>query len=79
VTTTHTSKFTDMELRQVGIALLLENLGYAETLRFLSQLSPGQGDYLLWRNQLFAESSIDDIFERAKEHFDEGRNPNRST
>jgi len=68
-----------MELRQVGIALLLRNLGYADTLRFLSQISPGQGDYLHWREQLFAEATVDEIFDEAQEHLDNNREPNRPT
>ena len=62
------SKYTDMELRQVGIEALLQTLGYAETLRFLSQVSSGQGDYLQWREHLFAGATVDEIFEKAKDY-----------
>jgi len=79
VTITRDFKHTDMELRQVGIALLLQNLGYAETLRFLSQISPGHGDYLHRREQLFAEATVDEIFDEAKQHLDKNREPNRPT
>jgi len=74
MTTTHSFKYTDMELRQIGIAVLLQNLGYAETLRFISQISPGQGDYLLWREKLFAKATINEIFDQARDHFTKTRN-----
>ena len=67
------TKYTDIELREIGITLLVEHLGYAETLRFLSQLSPGQGDYLAWRERLFADATVDELFERAREHFDKSK------
>ena len=66
--TTLSFKYTDMELRQVGIEALLQALGYAETLRFLSQVGSGQGDYLQWRQQLFAGATVDEIFQRARDY-----------
>jgi hypothetical protein len=63
-----TFKYTDMELRQVGIEALLETLGYAETLRFLSQVGSGEGDYLRWRQELFAGATVDEIFEKARDY-----------
>jgi hypothetical protein len=68
VATTISFKHTDMELRQAGIEALLQALGYAETLRFLSQAGSGQGDYLQWREHLFEGATVDEIFERAKDY-----------
>lgn len=61
-------KYTDMELRQVGIEALLQTLGYAETMRFLSQVGSGEGDYLRWREQLFAGATVDEIFDKARNY-----------
>ena len=63
-------KYSDLELRQVGIEVLLEKLGYAETLRFLSQMSSGHGDYLQWREQMFGDANVEELFDKAKEHFE---------
>ena len=73
MTTIQGFKYTDMELRQVGVEALLQELGYAETLRFLSQISAGQGDYLGWRKRMFAGMTVDDVFDEAKEHFEPRR------
>jgi hypothetical protein len=66
VTAAIPSKYTDIELRRVGIETLLHKLGHADTLGFLSQISAGQGDYLEWREQMFAGAAVEEMFERAK-------------
>jgi hypothetical protein len=73
MTTIQGFKYTDVELRQVGIEALLQRLGYAETLRFLSQINAGEGDYLEWRERTFAGMTVDQIFDEAKEHFERKR------
>jgi len=73
MTTIQGFKYTDLGLRQAGIEALLQKLGYAETLRFLSQISSGQGDYMRWREQMFAGMTVDEIFEQAREHFGKNR------
>ena len=76
--TTISFKYTDMELKQAGIEALLQTLGYAETLRFLSQVSSGQGDYLQWREHLFAGATVDEIFEKAKDYTEREPKPTQA-
>ncbi len=61
---------SNVALREVGYAALVQSLGYADTLRFLIQLSPGQGNYLEWQEQVFGEAGVDEIYEQAQKHWD---------
>ena len=61
---------SDMVLREMGYAALIQSLGYADALRFLVQINPGQGSYLAWQEQLFGESSVDEIYEQARKHWE---------
>jgi hypothetical protein len=49
------------EIRQEGLAALLERLGPAGTLRFLAQYHEGRGDYTLERHKWLDDVSIDDF------------------
>jgi hypothetical protein len=48
---------------------LIQSLGYADAIRFLLQLSPGEGDHLEWQDRLFGEASVDELYEQAQEHW----------
>lgn len=61
---------SEMALREAGFMVLVRSLGYADTLRFLTQLSPGQGDYLEWQDQIFGDAGVDEIYEQAREHWE---------
>jgi len=61
---------SDMALREMGYAALIQSLGYADALRFLIQINPGQGNYLAWQEQLFEEASVDEIYEQARKHWE---------
>jgi hypothetical protein len=61
---------SEMALREIGFMVLLRSLGYADTLRFLIQLSPGQGDYWEWQEQIFGDASVDEIYEQARKHWE---------
>jgi hypothetical protein len=61
---------SEMALRETGYMALIHSLGYADTLRFLTQLSPGQGDYLEWQEQVFGDASVDEIYEQARKHWE---------
>ena len=61
---------SEMDLREDGFMVLIRSLGYADTLRFLTQLSPGQGDYLEWQDQIFRDASVDEIYEQARKHWE---------
>ena len=60
---------SDAALRQTGYMALIQSLGYADAIRFLLQLNPGQGDYLQWQDQIFGDASVDDLYERARTHW----------
>ena len=60
---------SEMALRQSGYMALIQSLGYADTIRFLLQLSPGEGDYLQWQDRLFGDASVDELYEQAQKHW----------
>jgi hypothetical protein len=47
---------------------LVERLGYADAIRFPVQISAGQGDYLEWQDRIFADTSVDELYEQARRH-----------
>jgi len=57
-------------VQEKGLAVLISSLGYADALRFLAQLSSGQGDYLAWQDRAFEDSSVDEIYEQARDHWE---------
>jgi hypothetical protein len=42
----HVRLSSEAALRQMGYMALIKSLGYADAIRFLLQINPGQGDYL---------------------------------
>ena len=60
---------SEVSLREIGLMALTRSLGYADTLRFLTQFSPGKGDYLGWQEQIFGDASVDEIYEEAQKHW----------
>lgn len=60
---------TEVALRQTGYMALIESLGYADAIRFLVQISPGQGDYLEWQDHIFGDASVDKLYEQAEQHW----------
>lgn len=48
---------------------LIGALGTADAIRFLVQLSPGQGDYLEWQDRVLADMSEDELYDQAKRHW----------
>lgn len=65
---------SETALRQAGYMALIERLGYADAIRFLVQISPGQGDYLEWQDQIFADTSADELYEQATRHWQRRHN-----
>jgi hypothetical protein len=61
---------SEMALREAGFMVLVRSLGYADALRFLTQLVSGQGDYLEWQGQVFGDASVDEIYEQARDHWE---------
>ena len=50
--------------------VLIRSLGYGDALRFLTQLIPGQGDYLELQDQIFGDASVEEIYEQARDHWE---------
>jgi hypothetical protein len=62
---------SETALREAGFMALIQRLGYADAIRFLTLLNPGQGDYLAWQEQIFGDASADEIYEQARRHWEE--------
>jgi hypothetical protein len=60
---------SEMALRQTGYMALIQSLGYADAIRFLLQLSTGEGDYLEWQERHFGDASVDELYEQAQEYW----------
>jgi hypothetical protein len=54
---------------ETGFMALVKSLGYADALRFLAQVTSGQGDYLEWQDQVFGETSVDELYEQAQAYW----------
>jgi len=62
---------SEVAVREAGYLALVQSLGYTDALRFIVQLSPGQGDYLEWQEQIFGDASVDEIYEQARKHWED--------
>jgi|GEM_PF-1098630 len=62
-------KHREQDLREIGLRALIEKLGYADTLRFLSQMGLGGGDSVAWQQELFGDQSVEQIYEQAAEYW----------
>lgn len=60
----------DIEIRDLGMKSLIRTLGYAGMIRFLRQFSKGSGDYLKLQERIFKGMTIDEIYEKAKKHYE---------
>lgn len=63
------------EVTQEAIRVLIQELGPANTVRFVSQFTVGYGNYTEQRRQLFAGMTLDDIvseIKRGKERTESG-------
>ena len=59
----------DAEIKFKGIEALNKTLGPARALRFLTLLHREPTDYVEISRRLYEGQTIEDIFERAKEHW----------
>ena len=50
---------SEVDLRQAGYTALIQPLGYADAIRFLVQISPGEGNYLEWQDRVFGDKVVD--------------------
>ena len=65
------SKYTDREIIEKGSRALIKELGYSGFLRFIRQ-SEGisKEDYLKRDDEIFDEMSLEEIYNKAKKHWD---------
>jgi uncharacterized protein YfbU (UPF0304 family) len=65
------SKFTDREIIEKGSRLLIKELGYSGFLRFILHTEGIiKEDYLKLENGIFDGMSLDEIYDNAKEHWE---------
>jgi hypothetical protein len=50
-----------IEINQKAISLLYKELGVVDAVRFLTQFTPGYGNYTEEREMIIADKSLDDI------------------
>ena len=65
------SSFTDREIIEKGSRALIKELGYSGFLRFIRH-SEGisKEDYLKLEDEIFDDLSLDEIFDKAKKHWE---------
>ena len=61
----------DIEITIKGIEALQKSLGSAATWRFLSLIHGDATDYVKISQQLYQDQSIDEIYNRAKQNWEE--------
>ena len=61
---------SEMAVQETGFVALIQSLGYADAIRSLTLLNPGQGDYLTWQEQIFGDASAKEIYEQAQRHWE---------
>ncbi len=61
---------SDTDLRKRALVLLNENLGAANTIRFLSMYNTGRQDYMQIRKDLFKDMSARQVFEDAADFWE---------
>ena len=54
---------------EIGLLALIQSLGYADALRFINQILPGQGDYLSQQDQIFGQAPAADLYDQAEAYW----------
>ena len=68
---TQAQVMNDTELRTSGIEALYKMLGPTATLRFLALFQREPTDYVEISRRIYKEQTIDEIFERAQQYWEE--------
>ncbi len=64
------SNFTDREIIEKGSRALIKEPGYSWFLRFIRHSERiGKEDYLKLEDEIFSDMSLDEIYDKAKEHW----------
>lgn len=64
---------SDTEIKRKGLSVLFRELGEADAIRFLSQISYEKRDYLKLQEKLFEGMSVEDIYKKARDYFKKKR------
>ena len=64
---------TDRELVDSGIRALIAALGYSGAARFLRHFCRDDGDYLQTQEKLFKGMRLEQIYKKAKEHYESNK------
>ena len=65
------SKLTDKEIIEKGSRALIKELGYSGFLRFIRHSEEvSKEDYLKLEDEIFKDMSLDEIYENAKNHWE---------
>jgi hypothetical protein len=64
---------SELAVQEAGYVALIHSLGYTDALRFVAQLSAGQGDYLELQEHIFGDASVDAIYERAEKYWQDSK------
>lgn len=57
---------SDVEVRRRGLSVLFKELGEADAIRFLSQITSEKRDYLKLQDKLFKGMTAEEIYRRAQ-------------
>lgn len=60
---------SDTEIKRKGFKILFRELGEADALRFLSQISHEKRNYLKLQEDIFKGMTVEDIYRKAQEYF----------
>lgn len=64
---------SDQDILDTGIKALVDTLGYSGAVRFLRHFTKGEGDYLLIQEEIFKGMDLEQIYEKAREHYERGK------
>jgi hypothetical protein len=57
----------EAEVLREAAQILLQHLSPAKVARFWASWQAGQGDYLQWRDETFANATVDDLYSQIVE------------
>ena len=60
----------DRDILDTGIKALVEALGYSGAVRFLRHFTKGERDYLVIQEEIFKGMDVQEIYEKAKQHYE---------
>jgi hypothetical protein len=64
---------SDRDIVDAGMKALIDALGYSGAIRFLRHFTKGEGDYLVLQEEIFKGMDLEQIYEKAKEHYESAK------